>query len=103
MKPCLVFVGNQDWYNWYQEEVTELVNWAQSQKIRVCTRERIDGYTETGFFTLNPIKQFKLGLRYAKSGVNDGRIDHIHFTPTLTEKHILESYEDLPGDLNVTI
>lgn len=92
MKPCLVFIGNKDWYNWYQEEVTELVNWAQAQKIRVCTRKRKDGYTETGFFTLNPIKQFRLGLMLTKSGVNNGQIDSIELTPGVTDGQIDKLY-----------
>lgn len=92
MKPCLVLIGNKDWYNWYQEEVTELVNWAQSQKIRVCTRKRIDGYTETGFFTWNLIKQLRLGLQLGKSGVNNGRIDSIKLTPGVTDGQIDKLY-----------
>lgn len=92
MKPCLVFVGNKDWYNWYQEELTELVNWAQSQKIRVCTRKRVDGYTETGFFTMNPIKQFKLGLRFYKSGVNNSHLDNFYMTSGITDRQINKVY-----------
>ena len=87
MKPCLVFIGNKEWYNWYQEEVTELVDWAQAQKIRVCTRKRKDGYTETGFFTMNLIKQFRLGLQCAKSGINNGQINY-YLTPGVTDGQI---------------
>ena len=94
MKPCLVFIGNKDWYNWYQEELTELVNWAQAQKIRVCTRKRKDGYTETGFFTWNLIKQFRLGLQVAKSGVNNGRINY-KLTPGVTDGQIDKLYGDM--------
>lgn len=92
MRPCLVLVGNEAWYNWYREEINELVNWAQAHKIRVCTRKRVSGYNETGFFTINPIKQFRLGLQFSESGINGGQIDSYNLTPTVSDSQIDKAY-----------
>ena len=93
MKPCFVIAGNKEFYNFYKEDIEELVNWAQSHKIRVCMREK-DGHAETGFFTWNPIKQFKLAFKYCEFDMAQEVSKSLHLTPTLSDSQIDKACAD---------
>ena len=93
MKPCFVLVGNKSWYKFHENDILDLVHYASTKKIKVCTREREDGLKETGFFTWNPIKQFMLGNYYSKLPMSIMTGFDIKLTPGVSDAQIQKSCE----------